>query len=108
MRTGSPEYLTKSWDDGGRMYQSYIVMVSVPGDDLYEVGIAPLRKLLGVPQLTPELASLLTQYKPHEVSFTGQSQVNLDDPGYSSNNLVITEKSAQEWFALVAPHLDPK
>lgn len=105
MRTGSPEYLTKSWGDGGRMHQGYIVMVSVSGDDLYEVGITPLRKLLGVKQLTPELANLLTQYKPDVISFTGSCQVNLDSPGYSSNNLIITEESAQAWFKLVSPYV---
>lgn len=93
-RCGSPEYITKSWSNGGRERQGYVVLVNVPGDDTYEVGLSTLRKCLGLQRLTPQQAQLLTSNKPEIITFTGKCH----DSSYGPyNNLDISKESAVEW-----------
>lgn len=102
MKNGHPEYVTKSWHDGGRQYRGYIAMVSVPGDDTYEVGLSPLRKLLGLTRFSPAQTSILSNNRPERISFTGKCHTS----SYGAyNDLVITEESAQEWASLVIGHI---
>jgi hypothetical protein len=97
-RSGSPEYITKSWNDGGRERHGYIVLVNVPGDDTYEVGLSSLRKHLGLHRLTPQQAQVLTSNKPGSITFTGTCH----ESSYGSyNNLDISRESAAEWADMV-------
>lgn len=97
-RNGSPEYITKSWNKGGREQQGYIVLVNVPGDDTYEVGLSSLRKCLGLRRLTPQQAQVLTSNKPDIITFTGKCHESFYGP---YNNLSISIESATEWAARV-------
>jgi len=93
-KSGAPEHITKSWSEGGRMQQGYIVLVNVPGDNTYEVGLGPLRKCLGLRRLTPEQAQVLTAHKPDNITFTG----NYGESSYLTiNELSISQESAVEW-----------
>ena len=97
-RCGSPEHITKSWGNGGRVKHGYIVLVNVPGDDTYEVGLSSLRKCLGVRQLTPQQAQILTSNRPTLITFTGKCH----DSSYGPyNNLDISKESAVEWADMV-------
>lgn len=90
LRSGLPEHITKSWKNGGRDHQGYIVLVNVEGDDTYEVGLSALRKCLGLHRLTPGQTHLLSSNRPEYITFTGTCHK-------SYNDLQITEKSAAEW-----------
>lgn len=92
---GYAEHITKSWDGGGRERQGYIVLVRTPGVDTFEVGLGPLRKLLGLSRLTPEKVKLLMDHKPETITFSGR--YHQSSPEYSFNNLTISQKSAEEW-----------
>jgi hypothetical protein len=97
-RSGSPEYITKSWADGGREQSGYVVLVNVPGDDTYEVGLSALRNCLGLRRLAPRQAQLLTSHKPASITFSGicnDTQIGL------YNNLAISMESAVEWAGKV-------
>lgn len=97
-RSGLPEYITKSWIEGGRERQGYIALVNVPGDDTYEVGLSALRKCLGLKRLTPKHAHILSSNKPDTITFSGIC----NNPSYGSyNNLSISLESAVEWAAIV-------
>lgn len=93
-RCGSPEYVTKSWSEGGREMPGYVVLVNVPGDDTYEVGLGMLRKHLGLRRLTPEHAQILSSNKPDVISFTGKCHNSSYGP---YNNLDISVESAVDW-----------
>lgn len=93
-KTGYMEHITKSWDDGGRTYEGYVVIVNVPGDDTYEVGLSPLRKVLGWAKLTPEKVQTLMACKPDMVTFAGTFIENGEE---RINNLQLAEHSATEW-----------
>jgi hypothetical protein len=96
---GSPEHITKSWDGGGREMHGYVVLVNVPGDDTYEVGLGTLRKHLGLRRLTPQHAQILTSNKPDEISFSGKYH-NSTYGMY--NNLDISLESAADWASKVS------
>ncbi len=93
-KTGFMEHITRSWDAGGRTYRGYVAIVSVPGDDTYEVGQSPHRKLLGWAKLTPEGAQALVACKPETVDFCGKFIENGEE---RINTLQLTERSAAEW-----------
>ena len=93
-KSGSPEYITKSWSEGGREKHGYIVLVNVPGNDTYEVGLSTLRKHLGLRRLTPQHAHILTANKPDVISFTGKYHNSSYGP---YNDLDITVESALDW-----------
>ena len=90
LQSGSPEHITKSWKYGGRETEGYIVLVSVVGDDTYEVGLRALRKCLGLHHLTPVHTLILSSSRPEYITFTGTCHELYND-------LQITEKSAVEW-----------
>jgi hypothetical protein len=93
-KSGTPEHITKSWVEGGRMQQGYIVLVNVPGDNTYEVGLGALRKCLGLRRLTPEQTLILTANKPDCIAFTG----SYSESSYlTMNSLNITQESAEVW-----------
>lgn len=94
IREGSVEYITKSWSGGGRERAGYIALVRIPGDDTYEVGLAPLRKKLGLSRLTPEQAKVLSEHKPDSVTFTGTCHQTSYGP---LNNLQLTLAAADNW-----------
>lgn len=91
---GSPEHITKSWSNGGRVKHGYIVLVNVPGDDTYEVGLSALRKCLGLRQLTPLQAQILSANKPETIAFTGKCHESAYGP---YNDLSINDESATIW-----------
>ena len=93
-KSGSPEYLTKSWSEGGREMPGYVVLVNVHGDDTYEVGLGMLRKLLGLRRLTPQRAQILSANKPEIISFSGKFHNSSYGP---YNNLDISMESALDW-----------
>ncbi len=93
-KTGYAEHITRSWDERGRTYRGYIAIVNVPGDDTYEVGLSPLRKLLGWAKVTPEGAQVLMACKPETVDFCGKFIENGEE---RINTLRLTERSAAEW-----------
>lgn len=93
-KTGYMEHITKSWDDGGRAYEGYVAIVNVAGNDTYEVGLSPLRKVLGWGKLTPEKTALLMNCKPNTVTFSGKFIENGEE---RINTLQLTESSALEW-----------
>ena len=93
-KSGSPEYITKSWSGGGREMPGYVVLVNVPGDDTYEVGLGMLRKHLGLRRLTPEHAQILSTNKPEIISFSGKCHNSSYGP---YNNLDISVESALDW-----------
>ena len=93
-KTGYTEHITRSWDEGGRSYGGYILIVNVPGDDTYEVGLSPLRKAVGWGKLTPEKVQVLMACKPETVSFSGKFLENGEE---RINTLRLTESSAAEW-----------
>lgn len=97
-KTGFMEHITRSWDEGGRTYEGYVAIVNVPGDDTYEVGLSPLRKLLGWARVTPEGAQALTACKPEMVDFCGKFIENGEE---RINTLQLTERSAAEWAGRV-------
>jgi len=97
-RIGYIEHITKSWDDGGRTYEGYIAIVNVPGDNTYEVGLSPLRKVLGWGKLSPERASILTACKPDTVTFCGKFIENGEE---RINTLELTEESSEDWAGRV-------
>jgi len=91
---GYVENITKSWQGGGREKQGYIVLVRVPGVDSFEVGLAPLRTLLGLSKLTPEWVEVLMAHKPETITFVGKCH----QCSYGSyNDLRITAESAEQW-----------
>ena len=99
LREGYLEHITKSFKGGGRMHQGYIILVRVAGDDTCEVGLAELRKLMGVSQLSPALVKQLMDCKPETVTFDG----DYSESGYVNiNTLQITAESAADWFGLLA------
>ena len=93
-KSGSPEYITKSWSGGGHEMPGYVVLVNVPGDDTYEVGLGMLRKHLGLRRLTPEHAQILSTNKPEIISFSGKCHNSSYGP---YNNLDISVESALDW-----------
>lgn len=93
-RMGCIEHITKSWVDGGRVYEGYVAIVNVPGDDTYEVGLSPLRKTLGWGKLTPERVQTLMACKPDMISFSGKFIENGEE---RINTLQVTESSALDW-----------
>ena len=93
-KSGSPEHITKSWNEGGRKMPGYVVLVNVSGDDTYEVGLSTLRKHLGLRRLTPEHAQILSSSKPEIISFSGKCHKS----SYGQyNNLDISVESALDW-----------
>jgi len=93
-RIGYVEHITKSWHDGGRDYAGYVAIVSIPGDDTYEVGLSPLRKALGWGKLTPRKTAILMTCKPDTVTFCGKFIENGEE---RINTLQVTESSALDW-----------
>lgn len=93
-RTGIMQHITRSWHEGGRTYEGYVAIVNVPGDDTYEVGLSPLRNLLGWAKVTPEGARVLMACKPEMVDFCGKFIENGEE---RINTLRLTERSAVEW-----------
>jgi len=102
VREGSVEYLTRSWPDGGRERPGYIALVCISGDDTYEVGLAPLRRELGLRRLTPAQARVLGEQKPETVTFAGKCHQSSSGP---FNNLQITLEAAQVWAERVGGRL---
>jgi len=94
IKSGSPEYITKSWSEGGREMPGYVVLVNVTGDDTYEVGLGTLRRHLGLRRLTPEHAQILSANKPEIISFSGKCHNSSYGP---YNNLDISVESAVDW-----------
>lgn len=87
---GYVEHITKSYEFGGREFPGYIVLVRIPGVDTFEVGLAPLRKQLGISKLTPHQVKVLMEHKPETISFHGKYHEFYND-------LKISEESAQDW-----------
>lgn len=93
-KCGLPEYITKSWANGGRERHGYVALVNVPGDDTYEVGLSALRKCLGLQRLTPHQAQVLTSNRPAMITFSGICTDSFYGP---FNDLAISRESAEEW-----------
>ena len=93
-KSGTLEHITKSWSEGGRKKHGYVVLVNVPGDDTYEVGLGMLRKHLGLRRLTPQHAQILSANKPETISFTGKCHNSQYGP---FNDLDISVGSAVNW-----------
>ena len=90
---GFVEQLTLPSDESGRYKKYHIALVSVPGKDMYEVGLRALFHKLGVEVLNSRMVSDLMSCRPETIYFDG---CEITYP-IKSHKIELTLESAEEW-----------
>lgn len=93
MDEGCVEQITFPSAESGRNNKYHIALVSIPGQDLYEVGLKVLFHKLGVTELNSHLIKSLMECRPETIYFHG---CDITYP-LTIHDIEITHESAVEW-----------
>lgn len=92
---GFIEQLTLPSDESGRNKKYHVALVSVPGKDMYEVGLRALFFKLGVEVLDSTMVEALMACRPEIIWFDGS---DITYP-IKIHKIELTPESAEEWVS---------